>query len=364
MCFRIPPGNAYLCHMKFLHLFAIPCVSCALTLGAEEMPPEMTRARFTGRMVAQMMHGTLTDRDAESFPGLHAWLAGEAAVLPPLPKDKVDDSWLSLDCEKLVRHNANFWQMFYEVVPADPGLAMIHAGMLMAAGDADRAQVILRLTMHRGDMADDARRAFIGIMRDCIASAEPSHALVKKGITLHDAGDFDGALAQYDAALRLWPRNGWAAYERGTTFLIVDKLSSDRTKKAFAQARDLQPFQVRAWQGTRAEIPGMMEMLTESSEIWEPSLKDVSYVMPPEKLLRLSEILQLAEVDDLALIVRQVYVVRRGRYMPEDHPFIAKSLRRLVPGPQAETTLTKLSGPGLKLTQMFKAPVPGQVKEQ
>lgn len=261
-----------------------------------------------------------------------------------------------------MQHNANFWQMYYEVVPGDPGLAMLHAGVLLAAGDADRAQTVLRLTMHRGDLEEQTQKILISIMQHCGAFMRPSHQLVNAGVQLHDKEDFEGALKQYDAALRLWPMNGWAAYERGTTFRMRDKDDTDQVVKAFAQSREIQPFQFHAWQGKKTDIPGMVEMLTEMPGLWEPSLQNIKHVMKAEDLLKMSEILQLAEVDDLALVARQIYIVRRGRYMPEDHPFISKSLRRLAPGPQAEATLAKLAGAGLKLTQIYQAPVPGQEK--
>lgn len=315
-----------------------------------------------GVTVLQLMQENLKDRDPESAPGVNAWMAKEGKTLAALDKEKPDKSWRDLDSVKLVTESKNFWQLYYEVVPGDPGLAMLHAGSLLAAGDAERAQNILRLTLHRGDLEEETQKILISVMMQCGAFMKPSHALVAKGIPLHDKGDYEGALAQYDAALRLWPRNGWAAYERGTTFLFQDKGASARVDEAFAKARELQPFQFRAWQGKTADIPGMTEMLTGLPDLWEPSLKDIDFVMKPLDLLKLSEILQLAEVDDLALVARQIYIVRRGRYTPEDHPFISKSLRRLVPGKEAETTIEKLGGPNFTAIQIFGAPVPGKAK--
>jgi hypothetical protein len=52
---------------------------------------------------------------------------------------------------------------------------------------------------------------------------------------------------------------------------------------------------------------------------------------------------QEANVDDLALVMRQVLVARRGQYNASDHPFIVKSLRKLAPGPDTEATLTRLA---------------------
>lgn len=145
-------------------------------------------------------------------------------------------------------------------------------------------------------------------------------------------------------------------------FFGRDGEATDAVRQAFAQSREFQPFQFHAWQGKKADIPGMVEMLAEMSGLWEPSLKDIKHVMKPEDLMKMSEILQLAEVDDLALVVRQICIVRRGRYMPEDHPFISKSLRRLAPGVQAEATIAKLAGAGMMTTQIYEAPVKGRAK--
>lgn len=349
--------------MKFPILCGVALSFCLLgRLQAQTDTPEMAEARGMGVTMVQLMQDKLQASDTTRFPGIRDWMAKEGKTFNELDKAKPDDAWRKLDSRKLVKHNANFWQMYYEVVPGDPGLAMLHADVLLAAGDAERAQTILRLTLHRGDLDENTQKIFYSIIHHCGAFMAPSHKLVRAGIALHDKGDFAGALKQYDDALRLWPLNGWAVYERGTTFLVRDKGSTDEVVEAFARSREFQPFQFHAWQGRKADIPGMMEMLTQMSALWEPSLKDIKHVMKQEDLLKTSEILQLAEVDDLALVVRQIYIVRKGRYGPEDHPFISKSLRRLAPGLQAEATLKKLSGAGMMTIQIYKAPVRGRAK--
>ncbi|MCB1224761.1 MAG: tetratricopeptide repeat protein [Verrucomicrobiales bacterium] len=291
---------------------------------AQSDTAEMSEARTTGATVLQLMQENLQSRSPETFPGIQAWMAGAGKKLGELDKDHPDESWRKLDSRKLVQHNPDFWQMFYEVVPADPGLAMLHAGALMMSGDADRAQIILRLELHRGDLDKSTLKILIGMMQHCGRFMSPSHSLVREGVTLHDKGDYTEALKKYDEALKLWPMNGWAAYERGNTLRILDKDNADEVTRAFAQSREIQPFQFHAWQGIKADIPGMIEMLTEMPNLWNPSLKDIRYVMTPEDLLKMSEILHLAEVDDLALVTRQILIVRRGRYTPEDHPFISE----------------------------------------
>lgn len=242
---------------------------------AQSDTPEMSEARTMGATVVQLMQENLKSRDVESFPGIGAWIAGAGKKLGELAKNQPDDSWRKLDSRKLVQHNSDFWQMYYEVVPGDPGLAMLHAGALMMAGDADRAQSILRLTLHRGDLDENTRKILISIMQHCGRFVSPSHALVNEGVALHDQGNYAEALEKYDAALKLWPMNGWAAYERGTTLRIRDKDDTPAVVQAFAQSRKIQPFQFHAWQGTKADIPGMEEMLIEMPKLWEPSLKDI-----------------------------------------------------------------------------------------
>lgn len=315
-----------------------------------------------GMAAVQGVHRMLANRPEKDFPGISAWVKKDGGQLASLDWSKPDSSWSKLDCEKLVTKNPDFWQMFYEVVPTDPALTMLHAGALMTAGDVLRAQVVLRLNFHRGDLPESAVQLHRSMLAHCSSFVTAPYALVEEGIHLHDKGDYAGALKKYDAALLLWPRAGWAAYERGTTFLVQQ--DTPAAANAFAQARALEPFQFKAWQGNRKEIPGMLEMLTEMSALWEKSQNSLNHVEDVEGLKKMSEILQLAKVDDLALVTRQVYIFRRGRYLPDDHPFISTSLRRLVPGPQAELTLKKLAGDGFVVTPLFDAPIRGKKKEE
>ena len=46
-------------------------------------------------------------------------------------------------------------------------------------------------------------------------TSDNQRRLIKEGIALHDRGDFDGAIAKYEEALRENPDNAWALYELG-----------------------------------------------------------------------------------------------------------------------------------------------------
>ncbi len=336
-----------------------------MTAVAQVDTPEMTEARVMGVTALQLMQDKLRSYDKPEFPGIQSWLAKEGKQLQALDKEKPTAAWKKLRSSSLTQHSANFWQMYYEVVPGDPGLAMLHAGTMLAAGDADRAQTVLRLTLHRDDLDKNTRQILSSIMQHCGAFMIPSRKLVNDGIAFHDKGDHAAALAKYDDALALWPLNGWATYERGFTLMTrAAKADDEEVKKAFSKSREMQPFQWAAWQGTVKDIPGMMVMHKVVRPLWEESLKDIKLVMKAEDMKVMSEALQEAEVDDLALVTRQIFIIRRGRYMPEDHPFISKSLRRLVPGVQAEKTIARLAGPDMVTAQIFAPPVPDSAKRK
>jgi hypothetical protein len=324
--------------------------------------PEMVNARAAGVTALQLMDERLRKYSTtRNLPGVKAWVETQSKPLSALKVEKPDPSWRQLDGDKLITHNPVFWQLYYDVVPGDPGLAMLHAGALLAAGDAHRAQIILRLTLHRGDLDADAQTILTSMLRAAAQFMRPPNELVRKGIALYDAGDFDGAMKEYDAAVRLWPLDGWAAYERGLTLRTRDKETGEEaSQKIFTECRRIAPFQWAAWQGAVDHVPGMVVMHKVVRPLWEKSSKSIDYVMTTEELKQFSEALQEAEVDDLALVARQILIVRNGRYSPEDHPFISKSLRRLVRGPKAEGTLQRLSGESMATIQLYAAPVPGK----
>jgi hypothetical protein len=40
-----------------------------------------------------------------------------------------------LDVDALVTNNPHYWQAYYEVVPGDPGLGLLHGGLLHFGGE-------------------------------------------------------------------------------------------------------------------------------------------------------------------------------------------------------------------------------------
>ena len=181
----------------------------------------------------------------------------------------------------------------------------------------------------------------------------------------------------YEAAIKLWPQNGWAHYELGMTKMrdrmtdlgIKPKPVGDNPEihtpeilAHYAESRKHDPLQTAAYQGLGENIVPRIQAAIRLRGVFEKGAK-----ASPDKtatlaeLITLSNDLQTAEQDELALEARLVAVIRRGGFRPEDHPFLTKSLRRLVSGDETEAVLNRLAGGVLVLRQIV-APEPGKAK--
>lgn len=205
-------------------------------------------------------------------------------------------------------------------------------------------------------------------------ASKQSTAAVMKGTKLFDEGKYEEALKLHEEALKLDPQDGFAHYEWGLTVRqrdwikagikppTGDKISvNDKTLKfspavaaAFGRARQHDPFQWKAYQGEDpVVIESFQAMMQQGMPNWEKLNKARPNRLEDEPLLRLGEGCQGSRNDELALVLRSVSIARRGRYAPEDHPFMAKSLRRLAPGKNSEGIIDKLAGPALKARQII-----------
>src|SRR5262249_12458782 len=135
------------------------------------------------------------------------------AMNPKTPVEK----WPAVDVDALMAHNPNFWQAYYEIAPGDPGVMVIHAGLLMSAGEMSRASYILAVALQRPGIPAPFRKAMLGLLAETVKAGKASNALVNEGIKLHEKGEYVAALRKYEEALAAWPQNGFAHYEIGYT---------------------------------------------------------------------------------------------------------------------------------------------------
>jgi hypothetical protein len=270
-----------------------------------------------------------------------------------------------IDANALVSRNPRFWRANYEVAPGDPSWMLLHASLLLAGDEALRAEAVLTLARAEREEPKSLRKSFGAIFRAADRVLDDGNKAVQSGISLYDRGDRTKAFAAYRKALLSWPQNGWASYELGLTMMTEPR--EDRIKKtktvaghtlavldAFERARSHDPFQLGAYQGEpNVAGPRLTALREKVLPVWQKLNKPGAHISDAE-LLTFSEGCQHAGIDELALVARQLVVIHRGRYRPDDHPFITKSLRRVAPGDETEAALRGLAGSKLKFRRLVE----------
>lgn len=331
-----------------------------------------TEAREGAWKVAKVIVEKMGDTEGNEWPGLNVWRRDflEAGESP-----------LALDVDKLVSRSTHWWVAYYEVAPGDPALMLLHCELLLAGGEAQRCQHLAALYLQRPGIPEPYGSGLRSVISEAVKAQAPAHALTEEGVALHDKGDFDGAISKYDAALKVWPADGWTAYERGFSMyvrsltkagkpipkngtLTINDTTFDampekaQVEAAYALSRQHDPMQVMAYQGSGAMKTPLLAMVQKVMPVWDKLRANISKPVDDKALAQLAGGFEEAAVHEYALATRQVMIARRRKFAPEDHPILSKELRALAPSAAIERTLSLLAGetmPG----RVFVAPEPG-----
>lgn len=343
--------------MKARLLACILVFTGAVALRAQTPDPR-DEARRDAWKYASLVAATLVQDDDARFPGIRAWLADFHGVAAKLDAKHTARPFPAVNSEALVTRNPRFWAAYYQIPPGDPGLALLHSALLLSGGEAQRATTIATFGLQRPGIAPEFRYALAAILSHAQKAQAASADLVREGVKQKDAHDFDGALRKYDEAIRHWPGNGLAHYERGCTFrekalAIAGRAGAaagsaaladpPETLAALALARRHDPFQVMAYQGADQRVSrSFMPLLRKALPAWD-AIRKRADPAKRETIFALANACREAGIDEYALALRQLLVANVGRYQPEDHAFIAECLRRLAPGAPAESALALLA---------------------
>lgn len=333
---------------------------------------EWHTARQQGFQLVRFVVTALEKNDAKEFPGIAAWVADYQAAVKEIDPDVDPATWPALDVDALVTHNPRYWQAYFEVAPGDPGLAMLHGGLLHLGGESARGSYVAMAFQQRPGIPQPIDRALNVLIAQADLASKQANATVMQGIERFDQGQYDAALKLHEEALRLNPQFGFAHYEWALTarqrdwskagikpagkLAVNDKAltMSPAAAAAFGRARRHDPFQWRAYQGDDpAVIDSFMALTKQGLPNFELLKKSRPDRLEDEPLIQLADGCQGSRNDELALVFRSAVIARRGRYTPADHPFIAQSLRRMAPGKVTEETLAKLAAPAFKARQII-----------
>ncbi len=353
-------------------LLILSDASLAVAADPPKLSAEFLEARRAGLKLAQVIIERLEVDDQKKFPGIQAWLKDVRKATGGMNPEKPAEEWPAIDVNALMANNPNFWQAYYEIAPGDPGLMVIHAGLLMTGGEMTRASHILVIGLQRPGIPAPFRKAMLGLLAETMKAGKASNSLVEDGIKLHDKGEYAAALRKYDEALAACPQNGFAYYEIGYTIYVQSLVAAGekppapgtvivngkqelpaKTKAAYAKARHHEPLQYTAYQGDdKAVIDGIRALVARGLPVWQKLAKEPEKRVDDKTLQEFAEACQEAGIHELGLATRQVMVARRGRYAPSDHPYFTASLGKLAPGEQTDALLKRLATGVLNLRQL------------
>ncbi|MHC5538424.1 tetratricopeptide repeat protein [Singulisphaera rosea] len=334
----------------------------------------LVEARRFGLEAIGPLIDNVEQSDPEKFPGLMAFCRDYRKAVKGIDLGRAPETWPALDVDALVTRNPNFWRANYELRPGDPGWFYVHAGMLLTAGEATRAQQILGLGLQSRGTPKAVRDALNQMLMITERVIQDANETVAKGIALYDKGDKPGAIVFYRDALKVWPQNSFAHYELGLTlrarmmeekgkpipragtFQVEANLPKmPEVEVCFAKSREHDPLRLEAYQGNAQDALPKLVALGSALKAWQTIATAHGKPVPVEVLGRLSEGCQEAGAHELALVSRQLVVSRQGKLGREDHTFLSKSLHALAPGEATEAALKFLDNPRIELRELVGA---------
>lgn len=290
----------------------------------------LTMVRQVGwREVEDLLPLLQAQADAD-FPGIAAFAADLRRVADAT---KTFSGVPPIDAARLIDHNPHFWGAYYEIAPGDPLMAMLHVGLLLAAGEVVRADQVATLEINFGRMELDYRKELVRL---------DAHAqLVLQG-SRGDTGELErlrrqkafAALAQRaQAALAVWPENPQALADLASALQASSGRSLPAADSpaglALAALREVDPF----FQIDPA-ISGPEPAALQGARRWWLLIEGGRATGDDRMLEQFSTAGQAAGIDELALVARSLLAGWSGGSVPLDESFARTGLERLV-GPEA-----------------------------
>ena len=332
-----------------LSLSFVP-VSTAMAAGAEPFA-ELRSAQRMGWDTASILAQGMAGSDPRRFPGIHAWLKeyraiggvpGKRAATAVIPK---------FDVDRLVTRSPAFWRAYFEMAPADSGAMLLHAGLLLAAGEASRAAYVLLIARQNRDIGKEMLEGINAMLEHAQGVLQRGAQEVSEAVKLHDAGSPQAAATRLRTLLAEWPGNALAHYELALTMVAQQYADSGRKPplrarlsihselspstaalSAYTRARSHDPLLIRAYQGNEGSGANVLMVLGKTVRpLWESIARDTQAETSDDTLNTLAGALHEAGIAELAVATIQVLVAREGGYDDDDRKFIAAVLRGLAP---------------------------------
>ncbi len=319
---------------------SIVCLAggCTTTRPARGGPDaEAGSLRETGTVLALVRQGgwkevmdllPVLDKEAgDQFPGVTA-LAGDIRAVAATSRSR--DGVPVFDPARLVDHNPNFWRAFYEIAPGDPLMALLHTSLLLAAGEAARADIVATLAINYGRMDLEYRKDLVRLdasaqlLLQGVPSGAPDLAHVRRPAQFSALGE------RARAMLAVWPRNPTALADlmvaqwglAGRPHGVGEGTEPGRT---LADLRRADPF----FAVDPVVVGTENAAVTEARRLWL-RVNETEAIGDDQLLRRFSEAAQRAGADEIALVARSLLNGWNTGLPPLDEDFVHRSVARLL----------------------------------
>jgi hypothetical protein len=123
--------------------------------------PELDRAKSFGWQLTILIVKKLEASNRGGFPGMQAWLQDFRKATKGINLQTAPNRWpVKIDADALMTRNPNFWRAYYEIAPADFGLMILQAGLLLAAGEVSRASHVVLIAGQAPGIPKDFQPGF------------------------------------------------------------------------------------------------------------------------------------------------------------------------------------------------------------
>jgi hypothetical protein len=343
---------------KFLRSFCVALVTCVVLLlvdarsvTAAQPSGEVDAARRAGWDTVSILAQSMSAADARQFGNIHAWLKDFRAAGGVPGKRPPGAPVPTIDASRLGTGSPQFWGAYFEMTPGDSGAMLLHAGVLLAAGEVSRAAYVLIAARQNPAIDGEMRAALNSLLEFCTAALGKGAQQVAEAAKIHDAGSPGGAEKKLREALAAWPQNALADYELGLALVAQQyqragrkppararlSLHSDldpapAALDAYARARAHDPLLIRAYQGSEVQgIDVLMVLGKRIRPLWDQISRETEAKMDNTDLEALADALLECGIAELSLSVRQVLIGREGGYDEHDRRMVATALRSIAP---------------------------------
>ena len=326
-------------------------VVASVRIAAAQPFVELDAARRAGWDTLNILAHSMSYSEAQRFPSVHAWLKefraaggtpGKRTPGAPLPK---------FDASRMSTQNPLFWRAYFEITPGDSGAMLLHAGLLLTAGEISRAAYVLVVARQSPAIDREMRSAVDSLLQFCQAALGKGAHQVADAAKLHDKGSAAGAAARLRELLAVWPANALAHYElalalvaqqyvqagrkpppRARLGLYAEIAPSPAALDAYAKARAHDPLLIRAYQGNEAQGSDALLVLGKKIRpLWDELARETEAKVSNDDLETLANALQEVGIAELSLAVRQTLIGREKGYDDQDRKNIAQALKSFAP---------------------------------